>query len=364
MPFPIVDSHIHLFPASHLPSLAWYGPNSPLGSQHCVDEYRQATSSTPIVPDSTKSNYHRGFIFIETDRISSIEESGYGWKHVLDEVSLLAQIVRGEPIDEDQYRHVDRPPCLGIVPWAPVLGGAVVLERYMDKAKEAAGTDDVWRRVRGVRYLVQDKPSGVMLQPGFIDGLKWLGRENLTFDLGVSARQGALWQLREAVEMMERVYEGVDEKDQVVMVINHLCKPNLRLPYTSPESITTNPDFLEWKAFITAMAQHPKTYMKLSGGFSELPLLTPAPEPDIPSLVERLHPWTDVVFDAFGPGRVMFGSDWPVCNLGGGGNDVTWRRWKTLVEDILERRGLSEEQRRGIWGEVALEAYGIKTEGL
>lgn len=380
MSIPIVDSHIHLFPASHLPSLAWHGPNNPLGSQHCVDEYRLATSSTPITPDSAKPLYLRGFIFIETDRISSVEEkSGDGWKHVLEEVALLARVVRGKPIDGERYRHVDRPPCLGVVPWAPVPGGAVVLEKYMGKVKETAATDDVWRKIRGVRYLVQDKPSGVMLQPGFINGLKWLGGRQLAFDLGVDARQGGLWQLREAVELMKRVYEGVDERDQVVMVISmsilsrirvnvhsnssdHLCKPNLHLPYSSPESITTHPDFLEWKTLISAMAQHPRTYMKLSGGFSELPSLTPAPEPDISSLVERLHPWTDAVFDAFGPDRVMFGSDWPVCNLGGGGNDITWRRWRSVVEGVLERRGLNEEQKRGIWGEVALKAYGIEAE--
>ena len=107
------------------------------------------------------------------------------------------------------------------------------------------------------------------------------------------------------------------------------------------------------------MAQYPKTYMKLSGAFSELPSLPPAPEPDIFSLVERLHPWTDAVFDAFGPERVMFGSDWPVCNLGGGGNDVAWKRWRYVVEGVLERRGLSEEQKRGLWGTVAMRAYGI-----
>ncbi|ODM17202.1 hypothetical protein SI65_07601 [Aspergillus cristatus] len=327
MPIPIVDSHIHLFPNSHLLSLA-------------------CNLIHPIISDSTKPLYLRGFIFIETDRISSVEESSPGWQHVLDEVALLARIVRGEPIDGDQHRYVDRPPCLGIAlgsgaRWCCLIG-----------------------EIRGVRYLVQDKPSGVMLQPEFIDGLKWLGRKQLTFDLGVDARQGGLWQLREAVEMMERVYEGVDEKDQVVMVINYLCKPNLRLPFASPESTTTHRGFLEWKTLVTAMVRYPKAYMKLSGGFSELPSLSPAPEPDIKFLVERLHPWTDAVFDAFGPDRVMFGSDWPVCNLGGGGNDATWRRWRTVVEGILERRGLSEEQRLGVWGKVALKAYGIEIEGL
>lgn len=108
------------------------------------------------------------------------------------------------------------------------------------------------------------------------------------------------------------------------------------------------------------MARYPTTYMKLSGGFSELPPLSLSAEPDISLLVERLCPWTDVIFDSFGPERVMFGSDWPVCNVGGGGNEVSWRRWKAVVDGVLEKRRLNGEQKRGVWGEVAVEAYGIK----
>lgn len=141
------------------------------------------------------------------------------------------------------------------------------------------------------------------------------------------------------------------------MRIDHLCKPNLRLPL---EYITTHPEFLEWKSLVTAMAHFPKTYMKLSGGFSELPLLSSTAEPDISALVERLAPWTDVVFDAFGPERVMFGSDWPVCNIGGGGNETAWRRWRDVVEAVIERRGLTEAQRESVWGGVAIRAYGIE----
>lgn len=236
MSIPIIDSHIHLFPASHLPTLSWYGPGSPLGSQHCVDEYRLATASAPVTPDSSNSPtnpvYLRGYVFVETDRVSSVEErinpadgggsgDGDGWKHVLDEVALLARIIRGEAVDGDRYRHTDRPDCLGIVSWAPVLGGVEVLKRYMQRVKEVTVTDgDVSKKVCGVRYLIQDKPAGVMLKSTFIDGLKWLGREGLTFDLGVDARQGGLGQLREAVEMMKQIYEDVDEKEQVVIIIS------------------------------------------------------------------------------------------------------------------------------------------------
>ncbi|KAA8642104.1 hypothetical protein EYZ11_001209 [Aspergillus tanneri] len=384
MAIPIVDSHIHLFPESHLPTLAWYDPDGPLASQHSIDEYRIATVSSSPSPDSSQSTYLRGFIFLETDRISAVdEESGKCWSHALDEVSLLARIIVGTPIPGEGHREDDHRLCLGFVPWAPVPGGPVALERYLALVKERTGTEEVWNKVRGVRYLVQDKPAGVMLQSDFIEGLKWLGRQRLTFDLGVDARQGGLWQLREAVDMLRRVYEGTDnEKESNIIFIigmastkchsswlslllmnlspDHLCKPNLRLPYSaSSESLTTHPDFVEWKSLVATMAQYPTTYMKLSGGFSELPHLSSASEPDIPALVERLRPWTDVIFDAFGPQRVMFGSDWPVCNVGGGGNEAAWRRWKCVVEEVLERRGLNEEQRRGVWGQVAVNAYGI-----
>jgi L-rhamnono-1,4-lactonase len=134
-----------------------------------------------------------------------------------------------------------------------------------------------------------------------------------------------------------------------------MCKPNLRLA-----GVRSHPEFLEWKDLITKMAQAPKTYMKLSGAFSELPPLETQSELDIAAIVECVQPWTDAIFDAFGAERVMFGSDWPVCNVGGGGNDVSWGRWRTLVEQVLEQRGLSEEQKGGVWGKVALHAYGIE----
>ncbi|KAE8138783.1 amidohydrolase family protein [Aspergillus pseudotamarii] len=360
MPIPIVDSHIHLFPESHLPTLAWYGPESPLGSQHSVDEYRLAASSISTTADTTDLTYLRGFIFLETDRISSVEGAGNGWSHALDEVSLLTRIITGVPVAGEGHRDDDRHLCLGFVPWAPVPGGSAALQNYMGLVRERTKTDDVWKKLRGVRYLFQDKPKGVMLQDGVVEGLKWLGREKLAFDLGVDARQGGFWQLREAVEMMRRVYEGVKEDEKVVIIINHLCKPNLQLPDASPASVTAHPEFLEWSSLVTAMAQYPNTYMKLSGGFSELPPVSSDAVPDIASIVERIRPWTDVVFDTFGAERVMFGSDWPVCNVGGGGNRATWSRWKSIVESILEKRQLTDEQQRGIWGGVAEKAYGIE----
>ncbi|KAJ5782750.1 Amidohydrolase 2 [Penicillium paradoxum] len=271
----------------------------------------------------------RGFIFLETDRISSLPQSG--WNHALDEVSSLTRIALGTPIPGEGHVPQDRHLCLGIVPWAPVPGGAEALDAYME----------------------QDKAAGTMLGEGFLEGLRWLGREGFVFDLGVDARSGGLGQLREAVEMMGLVYTG---EKPVTIVINHLCKPDLRLE----GDVRGRPEFVEWRELVTKMACASRsTYMKLSGALSELPPLG-REEVDFGAVVDRLQPWTDVVFDVFGAERVMFGSDWPVCNIGGGGNDVAWGRWRRVVEEVLERRGLSEEQKRGVWGSVALKAYGIE----
>jgi L-rhamnono-1,4-lactonase len=208
MPTPIVDSHIHLFPASHFPTLAWYSPDSPLGSQHSVDEYRHASSSISTESDTTETKYLRGFIFLETDRISSVADGqpdSPGWTHALDEVSFLTRIALGEPVSGEGHDATHKDLCLGIIPWAPVPGGPEALSSYMTKVQERTQTEENWRKVRGVRYLVQDKPAGVMLQPQFVEGLRWLGQQGLVFDLGVDARQGGLHQLREAVEMMDRL---------------------------------------------------------------------------------------------------------------------------------------------------------------
>lgn len=114
-------------------------------------------------------------------------------------------------------------------------GGPAALQKYMGLVRERTKTDDVWKKLRGVRYLFQDKPKGVMLQDDVVEGLKWLGREKLAFDLGVDARLGGSWQLREAVEMMRRVYDGVKEDEKVVIVISMFELADSH--YTSPISL-------------------------------------------------------------------------------------------------------------------------------
>ncbi|PQE25370.1 amidohydrolase family protein [Rutstroemia sp. NJR-2017a BBW] len=342
--YPILDSHIHLFPASELTTLAWAQPSNPLYKQHSLEEYTSATASA--------SSSLEGFIFLETDRINDLsagEKDGSGWTHPLQEVSWLKRIALGQPREGEGHTPEHAKLCKAIVPWAPVPSGAEVLERYVERVREEAG--DAWGRVKGFRFLVQDKARGTMLGEGFVEGVKWLGRKGLVFDLGVDLHSGGRWQLEEAAEMMERVHEGVSEEEKVTVVINHLCKPDFSIYNTQ-----TDPSFLAWRTAMFKLSKFSKTYMKLSGCFSEMPdTLRNGPIDDI---VMALQPYLAVLLATFGPFRIMFGSDWPVCTVGVG--DGAWGKWREVVARFCDLASLSKEDQIMIWSGTAIKAYGIK----
>lgn len=341
----IIDSHIHLYASSHISSLSWTADlprDHPLNRQNSVDEYKSVNRNRPNL---------LGFVFLETDRKSGLDETQ--WHDSLDEVDFLMRIAKGVPRHGEGHSPEDANLVLGIVPWAPVPAGQKGMTRYAQAVQRHCG--DKWNLIKGFRYLVQDKPPGVMLQPQFVESLQWLGKNGFAFDLGVDARSGGPRQLWEAVEMMNRVY---DARDQVTIVINHFCKPNLRL--TAREAAGGHPDFTEWKECIEKMASFRSTYMKLSGMFSELAEQDTTHPSGISTLVEHTKPWVDIVFNAFGPARIMFGSDWPVCNVGGPGIQDSWTHWHALVDAILDSQNLTTRDREQVWSGAAMKAYNIQ----
>jgi len=355
--YPIIDSHIHLFPESELDTLAWNTTTNPLYKQHSLAEYAAATGSP--------SNLE-GFIFLETDRkndLGSGVKDGSGWEMPLMEVEWLKRIALGTPKEGEGHTEADKKLCLAIIPWAPLPSGARALEKYVSEVEKHAG--DSFKKVRGFRYLVQDKPKGVMLQDGFIEGLKWMGKKGYVFDLGVDQHSGGKWQLEEAVAMIEKVHDGVPEAEQVTFIISefinfpgavqklicsdHLCKPDLAVYNQS------DPAFVAWRTAMFTLSKCSKTYMKLSGCFSEMPeSLKNAPVLDI---FAALQPYLVVVLATFGPFRIMFGSDWPVCTVG---VSDAWKRWKEVVEKFCYLASLSQEDQIMIWSGTAIKAYGIQ----
>ncbi|CZT08445.1 uncharacterized protein RAG0_13526 [Rhynchosporium agropyri] len=336
--YPIIDSHIHLFPSSELETLAWCSPSNPLASQHSVSEYKTATGS----PASLE-----GYILLETDRKYSLElgaKDGSGWEMPLMEVEFFKRIALGTPKEGEGHAKEDAKSCLAIIPWAPVPSGEEVLERYVKEVERCAG--ESFGKVKGFRYLMQEKPRGTMLTEEFVSGLKWLGSKGFVFDVGVDQHSGGKWQLEEAVEMIEKAHEGVPEDEKLTFIINHLCKPDLSV-YNQ-----TDPAFVAWRTAMFRLSKCDKTFMKLSGCFSEMSdSLKNAPVDDI---LLALQPYLVVILASFGSFRIMFGTDWPVCTIG---VDDAWVKWRNVVQRFCDLASLSQEEQIMIWSGTAIKAY-------
>ncbi|KAI1355287.1 amidohydrolase [Xylaria sp. FL0043] len=338
---PIIDAHVHLYPGSELSTLAWCSPEHPLARQQSVQEYKTASASAPP----------SGFVFVETDRKNNLDagvKDGSGWEGPLIEVSWLKRIVMGQPKPGEGHSPEDASLCTAYIPWAPLPSGPAAMDRYIELAKKEAS--ESWPKVRGFRYLLQDKPNGTMLQDDFIESLKLLGRKGLVFELGVDQHRRGRAQLEAAVEMIDRAHEGVPEEEKVVFILNHMCKPDLEVYNTH-----TSTSFIAWRTAMYTLSKCDRTYMKLSGGFSEMPQsLKQRPYEDI---FEALMPWLTIIVASFGADRIMFASDWPVCTVEVG--DGAWEKWKKIVERLCWMASFDDEQKKMIWGGTALKAYGI-----
>jgi L-rhamnono-1,4-lactonase len=222
---PIIDSHVHIFKESHLDTIGWSRPDGPLRGKHSIEQYKAAAKSAPSL---------LGAIFVEADRTSHVNDET-GWTHALDELDFLSRLARGEPSsenDDDGFSKEDAKLCLAIVPWAPVAAGPAVLEAYLARAAEVAG--EAWLKVKGFRYLLQDKPDGTMLKQEFVDAVRLLGRKRFRFEIGVDNHRRGKKQLDEVAELLERVHEGVPDEEKTVFILGeqpiHLLVPSFFNP--------------------------------------------------------------------------------------------------------------------------------------
>ena len=205
------------------------------------------------------------------------------------------------------------PQILGVVGWVDLcsLGVHESLQVYAN-----------CRKLRGIRHIVQAEPDDrFLLREAFVRGISWLGHFGLTYDILVYARQ-----LPAAAELVAKF------PDQL-FVVDHIAKPEIRNKKISP-----------WRQHIREIAKHQNVYCKISG------LIT---EADWQNWSDQdIMPYLDIVFDAFGVYRVMFGSDWPVCLLAG-----SYSRVVDLISSYAE--SFSETDRANIFGLNAARFYGL-----
>lgn len=171
----------------------------------------------------------------------------------------------------------------------------------------------------GIRPMIQDIPDDDwMLKPVLTPAFKALENLSLTFDALTLPRH-----LKNLLKLLES-YPGLQ------VVIDHASKPEIR-----------NGDIAGWKSDMTALAKNTSAYCKLSG------LVTEAAED---WTVDDLKPAADHLLETFGPERLVWGSDWPVCTLAAGYSD-----WVSASEQLLS--GLSVNDADRIWFKNAFNAY-------
>lgn len=209
----------------------------------------------------------------------------------------------------------EHPGILGVVGWVDLRS-----EDVGSQLAEFAGNP----RFVGVRHVVQDEPDvRFLLGEAFVRGLRQLQAHGLTYDLLLFPPQ-----LPAAIDVVGMLPEQP-------FVLDHLAKPGIKAGTLDP-----------WRADIQALAKHPNVTCKLSG------MVTEAAWQGWKR--EDFTPYLEVALEAFGPSRLMYGSDWPVCLLAAEYPDVFG-----IVEDFLGKLG--DDERQQILGGTATRFYGLTT---
>jgi L-fuconolactonase len=205
------------------------------------------------------------------------------------------------------------PGILGIVGWVDLAA---------PDADEVIGRYAAQPRFRGVRHIVQAEPDGFLEGEAFNRGIAALHRHGLVYDVLIVGRQ-----LPEATAF-------VDRHPRQPFVLDHIAKPTIIDGHFDQA----------WADGLVELARRPHVSCKLSG------IVTEVRQADwTPAL---LRPYVDTALEAFGPSRLMFGTDWPVCRL-----RTEYGEWVRALEQLIG--DLSAGEQTAIFGGTAARVYGL-----
>jgi len=204
-------------------------------------------------------------------------------------------------------------------PFVKAVVGWVDLQS--ENVSERLAFFDRYPTLKGFRHIAQAEPDGFLVSPNFVRGMEALSQTRFTFDLLVFPHQ-----LPAAAELVARFPEQT-------FVIDHLAKPPIKSGKVD-----------RWAGMIKNIAQHQNTYCKVSGMVTEADWNNWKPT--------EFRPYLDVVTEAFGVDRLMFGSDYPVCLLAAGYEQVC-----AIAKTYTE--GFSDEDQAKIFGGNAIAFYNI-----
>lgn len=296
---PILDTHQHLWDLSKF-NLPWTAGAGVLERSYLQQDYTEATAGLNVVKA----------IYMEVD------------------VDPTQQAAEAEYII-DQCQRDDTPTVGAVISGRPSDDG---FKAYITRFANSPF-------IKGVRQVlhVPTTPAGYCLQPAYVRGVQLLGDLGLSFDLCMRPAE-----LGDAVKL-------VDQCPDTRFIVDHCgnADPNIvanpaDLPRDSADPFSHTRQ--QWMDDMAALADRPNVICKISGivaratpGNWDAALLAPA---------------VNHCLDSFGPDRVVFGGDWPVCTL-----VASYKEWATALRTIIADR--SETEQRKLLHDNAAHFYGV-----
>ncbi len=201
----------------------------------------------------------------------------------------------------------------GVVGWAPIAG-----EDFPACMEEFDGRE----KLKGLRHVIQgEKDEHYILREDFNSGIRTMLGSGLVYEILIYERH------------LPQTIIFVDEHPEQGFVLDHVAKPLIAGGVLEP-----------WASRMRELGQRENVWCKVSGLVTEADWETWTPE--------KLKPFLDVAVEAFGPARLMAGSDWPVCLAASG-----YAQWWGVLRDYFAP--FSEAERAAVFGGTAIEVYGL-----
>jgi L-fuconolactonase len=207
----------------------------------------------------------------------------------------------------------DKNDCIkGVVGWVDIK--ADNLERRLEYFTQ-------FPKLKGFRHILQGEKPEFMLHPRFTEGVRLLGEKGFTYDILVFPKH------------LEAVKTFLKKCPNQPFVIDHIAKPYIKKGLIK-----------QWAKDIKAVSQHENVHCKISG------MVTEADWHGVENT--DFTPYLDVIFEAFGVDRIMYGSDWPVCLLA-----ADYEKQVSIIENYVSKCFYTEGGK--MMGENAARFYKI-----
>jgi L-fuconolactonase len=292
---PIIDTHQHLWDLNKF-RLAWTDAAPSLARSYLTDDYLAATAGLNVVKA----------IYMEVD------------------VDPAQQVAEAEYII-DLCERDDNPTV------AAVISGRPAHSEFGDYIRRFQGSP----YIKGVRQVLHGPgtPAGYCLQPQFVQSVQLLGELGLRYDLCLRPAE-----LGDAVKL-------VDQCPGTQFILDHCGNANFYIVAgETPNDGAAPHTRQQWLDDIAALAERPNVVCKISG-------IIASARPDDWTATD-LAPTINHCLDSFGPDRVIFGGDWPVCTLG-----APYAAWVNALNMVIRTR--TEEAQRKLFHDNAVRIYGL-----